>query len=204
MIYRCERITFYLVIFIFYILCSCKGRASIVQQDAVVSTNDNSLNRLLVENEALLNKLNNSYLNDSIKFENFKTGNLVGAKELFESGRHLVLQYSELDCDVCVDSALNDFQRYAKKIGVNNVVVLAAADNRRYMANFVRLNKFHLDNIYLIPLRDCKSLYVMTPGMPFLYITDDMLKLTNTFIPRKEFPALSKSYYKKIENMFIN
>ena len=111
-------------------------------------------------------------------------------------GATIVLQYSQLNCEMCVDSALTYLNAFLKRTGTSNVVIIAATDSRRWLSFFVRINHLDPQTVYYVKNRDLDGLYGReVPNFPFIYFTDSTLAVTDVFFPIKEIPQLSNIYY---------
>lgn len=108
----------------------------------------------------------------------------------------IVLQYSDLNCDICVDSALSYLTAFLKRAATSNVVIIASTDNRRLLSFFVRINHIDPKIVYYIGNSDLARLYgTVVPNVPFVYFTDSSLTVSDAFFPVKELPRLSEIYY---------
>lgn len=144
-------------------------------------------------------KFNNEKINPEVSVEQYSTGKRSLIKNIFTTREALVLQYSELNCNICIDSALNDFKDFSRKVkNKNDLFIIAVTGNRRYMSEFVRINNLELQNIYIIDAVSIKKLYKAETNMPFLFTTNADLKISNAFIPFKEMPYLSNHYFSQI------
>jgi len=148
----------------------------------------------------LSKKINNTYLDSTVLLENFMSGQQNSIRQLVKKGDKLIFQYSELNCDVCVDSALIHFKEFALKHDKRRSMIIAASSNRRYMANFIRENKLRNLDVYLVNIVDFRRLYAYDLGMPFIYTTNNSLQISNAFVPAKEFPDISQVYYSGVVN----
>lgn len=122
-------------------------------------------------------------------------------KDLIGNQTKFVFNYSELNCQVCVDSQVKYVRQLAAEVGVDKIVILATYKNQRDLYLFKRLHNLNIE-IY--------NKHEQTLGLgeeemtvPVLFITDQSLKSNYVFVPDKTIPELSKGYYKFIENKLL-
>lgn len=121
-------------------------------------------------------------------------GNSVDFFERLDTGRVLVLRYSELNCNVCVDSALSYFKTFMKKAGEDHARIIVDYNNDSYLYQFLRVNQLTESIIYR-SVSDSNRVEINTP---YLFITDKSRRIYDVFVPMKELPEVSKKYYNTI------
>ncbi len=98
----------------------------------------------------------------------------------------LVVRYSELDCNVCVDTLINYAKKMSSQIGSDRIVVFAKVTNKRDFHLLSRTNKNEL-NIYQV-----NSDITRHDGNSYTYMF--VLNIDHTishlFIPHKEYPNM--------------
>jgi hypothetical protein len=126
----------------------------------------------------------------------FTDGQTCSLSKIVSRGATIVLQYSQLNCEICVDSALSYLNAFLKRTGTSNVVIIASTDSRRWLSFFVRINHLDPQTVYYINNKDLDGLYGReVPNFPFVYFTDSTLSVSDVFFPVKEIPQLSDIYY---------
>ena len=92
----------------------------------------------------------------------------------------IVLRYSELNCQSCVDELIVRFQN-TKSLDSANTVLLSWYNNPTHLYQFKRMNRlqypvFSIKNTGLPP---------DTLNVPYLFLLDQSLKVSNVFIPEE-------------------
>lgn len=121
--------------------------------------------------------------------------NLEGVKKKLSgviSNNTLILRYSEMHCDVCLDSVINKLNLYQDSIGIQNIMLLTNTDKINYIRKFKRINNIHF-NIYST---DNKLDSVLVDiGMPYLFVYSfESKRMNNVFVPQKENVKLTSEY----------
>lgn len=118
--------------------------------------------------------------------------------ELLKDKNRLILRFSELTCNVCVDSELLNMKKYLNVIGSENIIILASYKTIRDLIIFKRINRIEFP-VFNIAESD---LPVDPAGGPFLFVANAREKGFMPFIPNKEMPDLSAAYYQFIAPFF--
>ncbi|HVU83441.1 MAG TPA: hypothetical protein VHC50_01280, partial [Puia sp.] len=112
--------------------------------------------------------------------------------DLIRKGAKIVLRYSELNCNVCVDSAIAYFTKFSRRIGEENVILLVEYASSDYLAQLIRMNQIKLPNIYRIVNKEKFNVSVSAVDAPYLFVLDSSGVMKDVFYPRKEIPELSE------------
>lgn len=157
----------------------------------------------------------------NIKIERLESANECRTNEIFLNGREisvdlgvtdingnkrtisdimsdntLVLRYSEIHCDVCIDSIIAKLNLYKDFIGLQNIVLLTNAKNLNYTKRFRKVNRICFD-IYNVD----KALdsVLVDIGMPYLFVySSGNKRINNMFVPQKEDSRLTDEYLHSI------
>ena len=132
--------------------------------------------------------LNNNLLLQSTDGKFHKLNDLVGNKP------KLVFRYSQLDCDVCVDSVLATLNMITGKKILNNLIIIADFQNERDFKIY-EISKKHIYPIYNIAGSHL-GLSLEHKNLPFLFILSGKLRVTKLFVPFKEIPYQTQEYIK--------
>ncbi len=112
------------------------------------------------------------------------------------SDNTLILRYSEMHCEVCVDSIVKRLNVYKDSIGLQNIVLLTTSQNFGYMRRFKKINRIPF-GIYNID--EALDSVLVDIGMPYLFVYSTLSKrINNMFIPQKEDPQLTDEYLHSI------
>lgn len=117
------------------------------------------------------------------------------AGELVGTGSRLVIRYSELNCQSCIDTILFYANDFASKCGKNKVAIWASYSYMRNYSIFLRMNKYDLD-IYNVA---DTVLNIDSRNMPYAFVLNEDLTISHLFIPHKEFPKMTKWYFSEVE-----
>lgn len=109
----------------------------------------------------------------------------------------MIVRYSELNCQSCVDSLLFYAGQFANKVGCENVQVWATYSNRRNFSLTERLNKKAID---ILDARDF-SFGLDSINVPYMFILNSDMTISNVFIPHKEFPDSYDWYFSIVEKV---
>ena len=140
-----------------------------------------------------------NYLKDNnIKFEN--SNNELILKDTILNTKKIIVRYSNLDCNVCVDSIIRYSKLLAEKIGKDKIVILAKNTDKRDFHLFSRINKNELD-IYQV---NSKLTNLDDLGFPYMFIYKEDNTISHIFIPHKEYPKMFTWYFEIISKYLEN
>ena len=128
------------------------------------------------------------------------TGNNIKLSDLI-SGPKLILRYSELNCDVCVNQEVKNLKNLEKEIGRENIIIIASYNDPKHLNLFRRINQVEAE-IYNIG-EGKLNIPLETANAPFLFVLDPSLITKTVFMPSKEIPEMSETYYKLIISKFF-
>lgn len=123
----------------------------------------------------------------------------VRFKDLVSEHRKLVFRFSELNCNVCVDSVLNALKSFPHKSVPDNVIVLASYKTYRDLLVFKRINKLSFP-VYNVPETVMSASDIDTP---FLFVTGAAEKSVFPFIPDREKPDLTARYLEFVRDFLM-
>lgn len=109
--------------------------------------------------------------------------------------RKLVVRYSSLNCNACVDSLIKYTKQLSNEIGRDKIVVCAKYENKRDFHLLSRINKNDLD-IYQV---DSLLLNIESKGIPYMFVVNEDYSVSHTFIPHKEYPEMIKWFFDVIK-----
>jgi hypothetical protein len=167
------------------------------------ATLENERQEMCKETDAYSKIMNTKTLDSTVVLEKFFSGEKKKMADILTPDNMCVLQYSELNCDVCVDSAIIRFRQFINTIGKEHAIIIAATKNPRYMVSFVQLNGLQHDNVYMIDYAGFEKLYGKTGNMPFVYMTNNSFKIADCFFPIKEISERSDTYYTTMHKKYF-
>lgn len=181
-----------------YILFN-SAKTNLVLREAESFINKLNSEKILVKtlnDMALLSEdleLNEITFGEDNEYRNFKT--MIGGKSL------LILFYTELGCNVCVDSIIRNMQNVFKRNDSSNIVILASYFEERNYVLFKKLNNIQY------PIYNIKSNKLNLPieenKVPFLFVIDSTLTANCVFIPEKSMPLRTKNYLEIIKRKYF-
>lgn len=141
---------------------------------------------------ALEKSFDNTYVSDSLFLLTIDEDTLY-ACDVFKENT-LILRYSYLNCNSCIDFEQEMLKKYATKI--NSVCILATYNNFRNL--YLDMREFQLPDLkikfFLIPIERKLINRIEDINIPYYFCIDQNLKVTNTFIPTKTEPKRTKIY----------
>lgn len=139
-------------------------------------------------------KYNNMQINEvtakNVKDSAFTLPQLCTAKYT------LVMRYSYIHCNACVDSIMVILNDFSKQTGIKPLILSQYANRRDYI-NFVRVNQIK-QPIYCVEDTLCIADNL---DVPYLFVLDSDMKCNNFFIPRKEYTKGAKMYLNSIRHL---
>lgn len=121
----------------------------------------------------------------------------MGVKKIYQdcTDNMLILRYSEMNCDVCVDSLISKLNLYMDSVGIENIALFTTSQNKGYIRRFKKVNKIKFD-IYDIGL---KLDSVLTDiGVPYFFVLSRNRRVNNMFVPQSEYIDLTDKYLHSI------
>lgn len=153
----------------------------------------------LLEMDLLQNQTCSSFLDPDLTLFTEKNKS-IHLREVKPEGITLVFRYSILGCTPCVDEAISKVKEFLKQNPGINVLTLATYTLPVELRNFKRLNR-EFKHIYHVKSLD---LSIEDEAVPYLFLLDDDMKISNTFILRKEFPRLTANYLEQIKKYLMH
>jgi hypothetical protein len=107
----------------------------------------------------------------------------------------LVLRFSEISCNVCIDSQIDLVNSFLNRDESVRFMLIASYSNPEHMIRFKRLNNIDYE-IYNFG----GSLTGFNENdVPFYFIIDKDHVVKDSFIPVREVPSLTESYFSRIK-----
>lgn len=117
------------------------------------------------------------------------------------TGTKLVLRYSELNCNTCIDEQINNLNKISQNLGIENIILLTSYEHYTYMQKFKKVNKIKFA-IYKIQDELEKDLEDI--GLPYYFVLNNSnFRINNTYIGMKEIPELTTTYLKHIKDIYF-
>lgn len=151
-----------------------------------------------------INRSNEIRFNGKILDKNSIVTDEKGNKRLLSEiikGSKLILRYSDLNCNTCIDEQINNLNKNIQQIGDENIILLTTYENYVYMQRFRKANriKFAIYNV-----DDNLNNEIGDIGMPYYFILcEDNFRISNMFIGMREIPELTTDYLESIEKKYF-
>lgn len=116
-------------------------------------------------------------------------------------GNKLVLRYSDLNCNTCIDEQINNLNSNTQQIGIENIILLTTYESYVHMQRFRKVNKikFPIYNLGNELNKDIEDL-----GLPYYFILNkDNFRINNMYIAMKEIPKLTSIYLEHIKQEYF-
>jgi hypothetical protein len=164
-------------------------------------THNATLNDLLLSLFPMQLESENYRLDADILLEDEK-GLKISLSKVIGDNRKLILRYSDVNCNACVDHQLKYLKNVAAQIGDTSIFILATYKNKRDLEIFKRINgiKFPVYNT----LNGGINLPIEKYETPYLFITDKSHLVYMVHVPVKEVPQLSTLYTAVVVEKFKN
>lgn len=160
----------------------------------------NSLKSLVIGKDFYHYKLEGTSLeNIYLKLPNSDS---ISLQERVNAGPILVFRYSELHCQVCVDSVITDLKKEFEEIGENNIIILSSYRSKSDLLLFKRMNQLDLP-VYNIN-EESLSISIDQAKTPYMFVLDSNLTVNMIFIPEKTLPELNTQYFKFVKQRYFN
>ena len=136
---------------------------------------------------------------DNIMVES-ETGDTTTLKAILSRKPLLLLRYSELHCNLCVDHSISYLKSLADSVGQDNIAILTSYRTIRDLFLFKRINQIDFP-VYRIP-ENSLTIPADKYGFPYLFITDHTLVAKYIHIPDKDVPELTRILLAVIPSKF--
>jgi hypothetical protein len=195
-----------LVILLFvtiYLVVSLKK--TVKEKEEYIKSNSDSqfymnVNYKILEDQTIQYNNEATVISENIILEDEK-GKKIPLKGIYKNKTILVLRYSELNCQECVNKQVKALKDFAKEVGEDNILLIASYRERRNLYLFKRMNQIHF-NVYNIK-EDGLGMNLEKLSIPYFFVLDHNNIASLVFIPTKEFESLLKSYLSVIKNRYF-
>lgn len=134
-----------------------------------------------------------------LKGGNGKTG-LIGDSLRNRNTYTLVYRFTEFHCASCVNAELKFFKSTESVIGKENMLIFGAYTNNRIFKR--TLKAYDVSNYKAYNVRELK-VFAEELGYPYFFIIDNNSVVSNTFVPDKGTPEITKEYLAMIQQRFF-
>lgn len=156
------------------------------------------INKIKIENSC-----NNYSLDENLLVVNIN-GDSIKVKEIITETK-LILRYSVLNCDACVNVELQNLKNLIveSKVEKNKIILFVYYEKLGDLISTYRSLNIDI-SLYIIPQKKF-NLEIEEQNTPYYFIINPALSISNIFIPRKSYNQLTMHYLKSVyENVLIN
>jgi hypothetical protein len=125
-------------------------------------------------------------------------GDSIQISNLVNGATKLVFRYSELNCNVCIDSQMDFVKGFIEKNGYDSFIMISDYNYHKNLLQFKTFNNIQ-NEIYNVATLD-SSLDRL--NIPYYFILDKYFRPRMFFFPEKNLPADTKEYFRKIDEYF--
>lgn len=115
-------------------------------------------------------------------------------ESMLSNTEFLFLRISETHCGLCIETEISQLVRLLKKQNDFQIGVLATFNSARNIRILMKSIKKEKINVFLVPQGDI-NLTVEQANTPYYFYLKQDLTVDHTFIPKRNFPQLTDSYY---------
>lgn len=128
-------------------------------------------------------------------------GETVLLKDIVKEETVLFIRFSELNCQECVEFALNKARRLSSQLGYSDKVILLATYEDVQVLRVLMKNMQISFPVFLVDTLDvpCES-----ANFPYCFICDSMLRTSNVFIPDKYEKKLTNKYFELLQMRYFS
>lgn len=188
----------------------------------IINVNIVYLNSTNIKNELL--KLKEKIIDNDIKIENMEMSTLYrinmdgiilnldcevvdhkkSTKKISDvlNGNKLILRYSQINCNTCVEEQLKILNTYKDSIGINNILLFADYRNINDLKKFYRINK---TGIRVYKLDEQLNGIIKDIGVPYFFVFEkESNRIISTYIPQKNYSNITTLYLNSIKMKYFN
>lgn len=115
--------------------------------------------------------------------------------------RKVVLRFSELNCQTCINEQVRLLVSYSDSIHANNVILLTTFQNIEYMKRFRKITKLKMDIYNLSPSLNRELIDI---GIPYFIILDNASsRINNAFVTSRNDEEQTYIYLNHIKKAYF-
>jgi hypothetical protein len=113
----------------------------------------------------------------------------------------IILRFTELNCEVCVDNTIKKLKELADKIGYSNIVIFASYKRPIYYQEWKKVNDINFKT-YNISRDSGLNLESEAVDRPYIFYVDHNCQVRNIFFPFKEDNERSTIYLNELARKY--
>lgn len=147
----------------------------------------------------LMQKANQISLPPELTLQN-ENGNNVHLSNLVGKKPKLVFRYTQLNCNICIDSQMGFIKEFVNKYGYDKLIMISNYKYKKNIYQFKTLNNIN-NEIFNVEILDSA---LDRLNIPYYFILNKVCQPTIFHFPDKNFPENTKEYFKSIEDQYFN
>lgn len=185
-----------IVLFIFlYSASGCKERSDADSFNRkIVEDLHANISTIYPNNLYIQYSMEGKYIADSIVITDLQ-GNSKQLKDVMSRPR-LVMRFSDINCNTCVEQEMKNLRNFFPPPKSDNIMILATYRSVADLLKFKRINAIDFE-LYAISANQL-PLAGEQISAPYMFVIDKSFQVKFPFVPSKEFPDCSQSYYKAL------
>ena len=144
--------------------------------------------------------------NNGCKIENIqckdRDNEYIPIKSLFHNGkeRFFVCRFSEMDCESCIDFAIQQTRKSSISIGKDNVLYIGSYRNNKI---FNKLKDLYEIEYFKVLNVNGLNVPIESIGKPYYFVLDSSLHILDPFVPNKNSQETSQKYLDAISKKYF-
>lgn len=165
-----------------------------------------------ITRNAIISKNNLMYATElELNAENVRCHDLIlnttdsnAIKQLLRTGPKLFFNFSEMNCETCVDEQIRLLKKYTEVIGSENIIFLGSYSEQRKFEIFLKSRHLHFPAYSISEHAKNNTLRIANANLPYYFIADHTLRVHNAFLPIREEPQLTETFLKSVPGFLTN
>ena len=171
----------------------------LINSNKILTDDFNDFKTIILEKDSIERLSNHIKLKEDFVLTD-EIGKMYKISALIGETKKIILRYPELSCTSCYQEQMMNINNLIEKIGYENVLILTAYQNPRDVHTFKRTNKLN-KNVFNTIENDL-GLALEKKNVPYLFVLDSNLHTRMAFMPLKNFPQLTDSYFELLMRIF--
>jgi hypothetical protein len=114
----------------------------------------------------------------------------------------IVLRYSESHCNTCINTMIENLNKFSNYIESKNIILLSTSVSPNYISQIRKVKNIKF-SIYELP-PDLENLF-KDIDIPYYFVIEKCsMRVNSAFVPQKEYPELIDAYLKNVIKEYFN
>jgi peroxiredoxin len=132
-----------------------------------------------------------------------ENGNTQNISYVVGKGSKLVLRFTQLNCESCIEESIEKLNQFSDKIGKQNILYLVTYSDIR-MLKSIRENYKLKSPLLMIEDRYMSNIGFESLNLPYFFMLNETGRTSMTFVPDKLLPKTSEGYFNLILKKMSN